>query len=52
MLKVSKANANSKLALCKIKDGKIDTCEEFFKIQKPTIFARIKGKIKRMINRK
>lgn len=52
MLKASKANTNSKLALCKIKDGKIDTCEEFFKIQKPTIFARIKGKVKRMIDRK
>ncbi len=52
MLKASKANTNSKLALCKIKDGKIDTCEEFFKIQRPTIFARIKGKVKRMIDRK
>ena len=52
MLKPSKANTNSKLALCKIKDGKIDTCEEFFNIQKPTFFARIKGKVKRMIDRK
>lgn len=52
MLKPSKANTNSKLALCKIKDGKIDTCEEFFNIQKPTFFARIKGKVKRMIGRK
>ena len=52
MLKPSKANTNSKLALHKIKDGKIDTCEEFFKIQKPTIFARIKGRVKRMIDRK
>lgn len=52
MLKPSKANTNSKLVLCKIKDGKIDTCEEFFKIQKPTIFTRIKGKVKRMIERK
>lgn len=52
MLKSSAANTNRELALCKIRDGKIDTCEEFFKIQKPTILARIKGKVKRMINRK
>lgn len=50
MLKPSKANTNSRLALCKIKDGKIDTCEEFFKIQKPTVFAKIKGTVKRMID--
>lgn len=50
MLKPSKANTNSKLALRKIKDGKIDTCEDFFKIQKPTIFARIKEKVRRMID--
>ena len=54
LLNSSKANANSELAMYKIKDGKIDTCEEFFKIQiqKPTIFARIKGKVKRMIDKK
>ena len=52
MLKASKANTNSKLALRKIKDGKIDTCEEFFKIHKPSIFTRIKEKVKRMVEGK
>lgn len=52
MLISSKANANSKLAMCKIKDGKIDTCEEFFKIHKPSIFTRIKEKVKRMVEGK
>lgn len=52
MLKPSEANTNSKLALYKIKEGKIDTCEEFFKIHKPSIITRIKGKMKRMIKGK
>lgn len=52
MLKSAKANRDGKLALRKIKDGKIGACEEFFKIQKPTFFTRIKGKLKRMIGRK
>ncbi len=52
MLVSSKANTNSNLVMRKIKEGKIDTCEEFFKIYKPSILARIKGKVKRMIEGK
>ena len=52
MLLPSKENPNSSLALHKIKEGKIDSCEEFFIVHKPSIFAVIKGKVNRLINGK
>lgn len=52
MLVSSKANANSKFALCRIKEGKIDSCEEFFVAQKPSIFTRVKGKVRRLLSGK
>ncbi len=51
MLVSSKANANRSLALRRIKEGNIARCEEFLPKQNASVFTRIKGIAKRLLNR-